>query len=172
MVIDCQPIIKSCIPPLYITFTWVLTPTSFLTSLCSKRRETGNSRCTSLLFKYLLPCEKKPCKEKYVKEYTGAMYWIVHIENMNMRVLSYSDNQVCTTSRDSLWVFTVQTVISQVGNIFLQCFLKRSGLILVSAKSLPSDSAFFSCQHFSFKSQNTISLNSFSSAYVFTSFTL
>lgn len=71
------------------------------------------------------------------------MYWIVHIENMSIRVLSYSDKQVCSTSRDSLLVFTVQTVISQVGNIFLQCFLKRSGLILVSAKSLPYDSASF-----------------------------
>lgn len=40
--------------------------------------------------------------------------------------------------------FTVQTVISPVGNIFPQCFLKRSGLILFSAELLPSDSAFFS----------------------------
>lgn len=133
---------KSCITPLYMGFIWVLTPTSFLTSLCSKWRETGNSRCTSLLFRHLLPYEEKTLLEEYVKEYTGAMYWLIHIVDMSIRLLCYSDNQAHCISRDSLRVFTVQTVISQVGNIFLQCFLKRSGLILVSAELLPSDSAF------------------------------
>lgn len=71
------------------------------------------------------------------------MYWLIHIVDMSIRLLGYSDKQACRLSRDSLWVFTLQTVISHVGNIFLQCFLKRSGLILVSAELLPSGSAFF-----------------------------